>query len=226
MIITLVIASVLGIFAFSRSWKYALFISPMHTLSQSNNTIALTFDDGPSAERTPALLHLLQRYHVKATFFMLGENIEKHPDIARAVFQHGHLIGNHSYNHPRFIFTSPAFIRDQIVRTDRLIQATGQADVHYFRPPYSSKLIMLPWVLRSMQKVLVTGTYDPPAEYTSPLNPTKIANEVITHSQAGSIIYLHDGKSSDSATFIQSVELIIQGLYKKGFTFVRIDGVQ
>lgn len=63
----------------------------------------MTFDDGPSAERTPALLELLDKYDIKATFFMLGKNIEKYPEISRQVYEQGHLIGNHSYDHSRLI---------------------------------------------------------------------------------------------------------------------------
>jgi len=150
-------------------------------------------------------------------------DIEKYSDIAQAVYDQEHLIGNHSYNHPRLIFKSPSFIREQITKTDQLIKSLGQKNVQYFRPPYSSKYIILPLVLQSMNKKLVTGTYDPPAEYISPYNSRNVANEVIENTKSGSIIYLHDGKTADSEQFAESVELIILGLRGKGYKFVRLD---
>ncbi len=221
------ILSLLGIatltFLYSRPRNRALFISPIHKIETEEKIVALTFDDGPSDVRTPALLEMLEKYKVKATFFMLGINIEKYPDIAQSVFDHGHLIGNHSYNHPRFLLKSPAFTKDQIQKTDILIQSLGQFSVECFRPPYSFKHIILPLVLKALKKKLVTGTYDPPAEYLIPYDAKNIANEVIENTQPGSIIYLHDGKGTDKEAFVESVELIINGLQEKGYKFVTLD---
>ena len=221
-------------FLYSRSWKNSFFLDPLYEIhiaevdsggfKPHRKVVALTFDDGPSSTRTPALLDLLNSYNVKATFFMLGEMIEKYPGIARRVLDDGHLIGNHSYNHPRLILKSPGFIRDQIEKTDSLIHWLGQEKVEYFRPPYSSKFILLPWILSSMNKQLVTGTYDPPSEYASPYNGEKVADEIIANITPGAIIYLHDGKSSDVEEFLRSVELTIIELRNQGYEFVRVDG--
>ncbi|MEM7375355.1 MAG: polysaccharide deacetylase family protein [Bacteroidota bacterium] len=221
-ILIILLLLVLGLF-YSRSWERALFIEPYFRIQTEDKLVALTFDDGPSPQRTLPLLRLLQEKEVKATFFMLGENIEKHDSIARKVFEEGHLIGNHSYDHPRLILRSVAFTRDQIVRTDRLIQRLGQKEVRYFRPPYSSKYIILPILLRSMNKILVTGTYDPPSEYKSPYDGQQVAQEVMENVQPGSVIYLHDGIHRDPEAFIQSVDLIIDSLRASGYRFVRLD---
>lgn len=211
-------------FQYSRSWQNALFIDPIYKINAAESkVVALTFDDGPSKLRTPGLLKLLQDYDIRATFFMLGMNIEKYPDIAQAVFDHGHLIGNHSYDHPRLIFKSPSFVKGQIKRTEKLINGLGQEEVLYFRPPYSSKYIILPLLLRSMNKKLVTGTYDPPCQYISPLNAQRVADQVIENTRPGSIIYLHDGKNTDKEQFLNAVELIIIGLQEQGYFFVTLD---
>ncbi len=210
-------------FQYSRSWENAFFINPVYKIVTDQKVVALTFDDGPSETRTPALLDILSKYNVKATFFMLGENIEKYPDIAQTVYDQEHLIGNHSYDHPRLIFKSPSFIREQITRTDQLIRLLGQKDVQYFRPPYSSKYIILPLVVQSLDKKLVTGTYDPPSQYISPYNARNVANEVIENTRPGSIIFLHDGKATDQEQFVESIELIIIRLKEKGYKFVRLD---
>jgi peptidoglycan/xylan/chitin deacetylase (PgdA/CDA1 family) len=210
-------------FQYSRSWKHALFIEPIYDIRTGEKVVALTFDDGPSEARTPALLELLDQYNTEATFFMLGQNMEKYPEIARAVFDHGHLIGNHSYDHPRMILKSRKFMKNQIIRTDSLIRLTGQKEVVYFRPPGTSKNILLPLVLKSMGKKLVTGTYDPPSEYAAAYNAEKVATEVIANAVPGSIIYLHDGKNTGKEEFIESVELIIVGLKDQGYSFVTVD---
>ncbi|MDI6402376.1 polysaccharide deacetylase family protein [Balneolaceae bacterium ANBcel3] len=221
--LTLTLIVGIATFQYSRSWQNAFLINPIYKIATDEKLVALTFDDGPSQTRTPALLDLFNRHNVKATFFMLGENIEKYPDIAHAVYNQGHLVGNHSYNHPRLILKSPSFIRDQIKKTDLLIESLGQKEVIYFRPPYSSKYIVLPFVLQSLNKELVTGTYDPPSQYISPYNAQNVANEVIKSTKQGSIIYLHDGKDTDQEQFVESIELIIIGLKEKGYKFVRLD---
>lgn len=114
-------------------------------------------------------------------------------------------------------------MRDQIDSTDKLISDLGQTEIKYFRPPYSSKFIVLPLILSSENKTLVTGTYDPPAEYEIPFNADKVASQVIENAQSGVIIYLHDGKDSDKEQFLQAVEKIIVELKQKGYNFVRID---
>ncbi|MEL7531212.1 MAG: polysaccharide deacetylase family protein [Bacteroidota bacterium] len=212
-----------GLFLYTRSWENSLFIDPLYQLDPQEKIVALTFDDGPNAKRTPPLLDLLAKHEVKASFFMLGLQIEREPEIAKRVFEAGHLIGNHTYDHSQMIFKSPSFMRAQIERTDSLIQAFGAAKPTYFRPPYSSKYVILPWVLKQMGKTLVTGSYDPPSEYRSPYPAQQVADEVLANVQNGSIIYLHDGKSSDVEAFLQSVELIIVGLKAKGYRLVRID---
>lgn len=210
-------------FQYSRSWQNAFFLNPIYKIKGNEKVVALTFDDGPSPTRTPALLDLLNKHSVKATFFLIGQNIEKYPEIAQAVYNQGHLIGNHSYSHPRLIFKSSSFVREQINKTEQLIKSLGQTEVTYFRPPYTSKYIILPLVLNSLNKELVTGTYDPPSQYISPYNAINVANEVIVNTEKGSIVYLHDGKEDDQQQFIESVELIILGLKENGYKFVRVD---
>ncbi len=210
-------------FQYSRSWQRAFFVEPLYQLDAAARVVALTFDDGPSAVRTPPLLDLLDSLQVKATFFMLGQKMEQHPAVAREVFERGHLIGNHSYDHPRMYFRSPAFMKDQILRTDSLIRSLGQVEVTYFRPPYSGKFVILPLLLSSLDKVLVTGTYDPPAEYERPYDGQKVAGQILENARPGLIVYLHDGPSRDAGEFLKSVELTIGELRNRGYTFVTLD---
>jgi peptidoglycan/xylan/chitin deacetylase (PgdA/CDA1 family) len=207
---------------FGRSWSRALFINPIYKLEMDTKVIALTFDDGPSPARTPLLLDLLDKYQVKATFFMVGQNIEKYPDIARKVVDRGHMVGNHSYSHPRMIFKSPQFVREEIAKTNQLLGGIGSGDYVYFRPPYTNKFIVLPWVLRSMGMKLVTGTYDPGTQYKTPFPAQEVSRQVIDNAQPGSIVYLHDGSSNDPELFTEAIEHIIVELKQQGYQFVTL----
>src|SRR2546425_12660844 len=98
--------------------------------------IAMTFDDGPSASLTPKLLDLLAAHHIKATFFVIGENVAEHPEIVARAAREGHEIGNHSWSHPNFAKMSQENVRSQLQRTDDAIKnATGIRPM-LLRPPY------------------------------------------------------------------------------------------
>src|SRR5437868_8457195 len=100
--------------------------------------IAMTFDDGPSATLTPKLLDLLAAHHIKATFFVIGENVAEHPEIVERAAREGHEIGNHSWSHPNFGKMSDEGVRGQVQRTDDAIkEATGTRPI-LLRPPYGS----------------------------------------------------------------------------------------
>src|SRR5438105_13217576 len=100
--------------------------------------IAMTFDDGPSAKLTPKLLDLLAAHHIKATFFLIGENAAENPDIVAREMREGHVVANHSWSHPNFGKMSDEGIRSQLRRTDDAIRsATGSRPI-LLRPPYGS----------------------------------------------------------------------------------------
>src|SRR5438270_8314059 len=100
--------------------------------------VAMTFDDGPSAKLTPKLLDLLAAHHIKATFFLIGQNVGEYPDIVAREMREGHVVANHSWSHPNFGKMSDEGIRSQLRRTDDTIRsATGNRPT-LMRPPYGS----------------------------------------------------------------------------------------
>src|ERR1700730_8573443 len=100
--------------------------------------IAMTFDDGPSATLTPKLLDILAAHHIKATFFVIGENVAQHPEVVARAAREGHEIGNHSWSHPNFGKMSDDGVRRQLQQTDDAIKsATGKRPT-LMRPPYGS----------------------------------------------------------------------------------------
>lgn len=106
--------------------------------------VALTFDDGPT-KNGDQLISLLAKYNVKATFFLIGKEIETYPDGAIRIVQAGHQIGNHTYSHNRMVLKRPSYIKEEIERTDQLIRQAGYKGEIDFRPPNGKKLIGLPY---------------------------------------------------------------------------------
>jgi peptidoglycan-N-acetylglucosamine deacetylase len=210
-------------FRYNKPPHRALFLTPLCHLSTNEKIVALTFDDGPSLWRTPPLLDLLDKHQVKATFFMTGAAMERNFHIVEQVVERGHLIANHSQNHKRLIFKFPDEIEYEIDKTDSLIRLTGTDGLKYFRPPHGDKMIVLPYLLKKKEKILVNFDVGCPSQYHSPLNPDKVADEALNGARPGSIIVLHDGWDREVDAFIESVEKIIVGLKQKGYRFVRID---
>ena len=98
--------------------------------------IALTFDDGPSAKLTPKLLDLLAAHHIKATFFLIGQNAAEFPDIVAREVREGHEVANHSWSHPNFNKMSDEGVRTQLRRTDDAIRSAINSRPTLLRPPY------------------------------------------------------------------------------------------
>src|SRR5579871_3124498 len=118
-----------------RGRSSALFAPSRYRGDTSRAVLALTFDDGPS-ESTPALLEVLAKHGVRATFFMCGKNVRRLPEVARQVHAQGHEIGNHTDSHPRFDFKSPDYIYREIAAAQDTIQETTGVTPRLFRAPY------------------------------------------------------------------------------------------
>lgn len=186
---------------YDKPWNRALFITPIYKLPTTEKIVALTFDDGPSPIRTPALLDLLDKYEIKATFFVLGNKVEQYPEISKEILSRGHQLSNHSYSHARLILKSPTFIGTEIDKTTDILRSLGDSDLQFFRPPYTHKLFILPVLLNQRGMFLVTGSYDPSSQYQKPLQGDQVAKQVIDNIEPGSIIYLHDGRDDSQDEF-------------------------
>jgi peptidoglycan/xylan/chitin deacetylase (PgdA/CDA1 family) len=101
--------------------------------------VALTFDDGPNDPYTSQLLDLLARHQARATFFLIGRFVRRRPEIARAIRQGGHLLGNHTMTHPSLLWERPSRVREELLACNSAIEdATGEA-VKWFRPPFGAR---------------------------------------------------------------------------------------
>jgi peptidoglycan/xylan/chitin deacetylase (PgdA/CDA1 family) len=102
---------------------------------RARRALHLTFDDGPHPDHTPRLLDLLAAHDARATFFLIGREAERHPELVRRIVDAGHVLGNHSWSHPQFDRLDLAAQREEIERTDRLLQSLDGLPRHDFRPP-------------------------------------------------------------------------------------------
>jgi chitin deacetylase len=123
--IILLMASVLTLWKIGNSRTYQVFGQIVPRVNLSQKVVALTFDDGPTAGFTDEILQILDDENVKATFFLIGGEMEKHPDEGKKIVAAGNDVGNHSFSHTRMILVTPSFVRGEIEMTDDLIRSAG-----------------------------------------------------------------------------------------------------
>lgn len=193
----------------------------VYAVSTKEKVVALTYDDGPHPVYTPQLLDVLDKYHVKATFFMVGERMEEYPDIVREVIRRGHVIGNHTYTHPHDIKldTSEQVIRE-LDRCEEVIERfTGQR-AHLFRPPrgLTDGTVFSIAEEEGYETVLWTICAD---HHDAP-RPLQMAQRVIRNIRPGAIILAHDGRFFMRWKDVAATPMIIEALQKQGYRFVTI----
>ena len=187
MAVILIVLLLAGLFQVTKLRTFQLFGGLTYQAETKEKVIALTFDDGPT-KNVDQLLPLLDEYNAKATFFLIGNEIEKHPEEAKKIIEAGHQIGNHTYSHKRMVLKSPSFIEEEIEKTDELIRSVGYEGEIDFRPPYGKKFVGLPYYLNKTNRETIMWSLDPETYYTS---VDEKINYVLENIQPGSIILLH-----------------------------------
>ena len=153
--------------------------------------VALTFDDGPDPKATPAVLDLLKREEIPATFFCVGENVAAHPEIAKRIAADGHLLANHSYTHPWYVSVLRGLaLRREMERTQEAIEAAAGVRPKYFRPPSGMTGPNFRGALKKMGLTLVGWDVRSLDTVTT---PKKTVARIVRLAADGSIILLHDG---------------------------------
>jgi peptidoglycan/xylan/chitin deacetylase (PgdA/CDA1 family) len=192
---------------------------------RGSKRIALTYDDGPNDPHTLKLLDVLAKHNVRATFFMVGRFVQQRPDIARAVAQAGHVIGNHTFTHPQLIFESEAQTRIQLVDCHQALQDAIGEHSTLFRPPFGGRRPATLRIARQrgLQTVMwnVTG-YDwsaPPAAV--------IERKVERQMRGGDVILLHDGGyralGEDRAQTVIATDSLIRRYKDEGREVVTVE---
>lgn len=181
--------------------------------------ISLTFDDGPDPNQTPLVLEVLRRYNVKATFFLIGKEAEKYPDLVKRIVDEGHTIGSHTFSHTSQTTLKPvkAYIEELRKTSDVLHYLTGLR-VRMFRPPFgvTNPLIeksrnymnyhVIGWSIRSYDTVFWR-------------NPEKITKKILSRVSGGDVILLHD-RCTNSEVLVDN---LIKELLYRGFYFTTVD---
>jgi peptidoglycan-N-acetylglucosamine deacetylase len=180
-------------------------------------SIAMTFDDGPSATLTPKLLDLLATHHIKATFFVIGENVAEHPEIVERAAREGHEIANHSWSHPNLGKMSDESVRRQLRQTDDAIKnATGKRPT-LMRPPYGSITAREKrWIHDEFGYDIILWDVDP-YDWKRP-GPAVVRARILKETRPGSIVLSHDIHPGT----IEAMPSTFDELEAKGFKFVTV----
>jgi peptidoglycan/xylan/chitin deacetylase (PgdA/CDA1 family) len=192
-------------------------------LPAGTRKLALTYDDGPNDSYTLQLLEVLARHQVRATFFMIGRHVTAQSQIARAVAEDGHQIGNHTYTHPNLIFCSPAQVREQIAACERALTDAVGEHARWFRPPYGGRR---PDVLHACRRAgLEPIMWRASSHDWSLASAEAIDRKVMRQIRGGDVILMHDGgptPGTDRSKTVQATDVLIRRLKADGYEFTTI----
>lgn len=184
--------------------------------------VALTFDDGPDQRFTPQVLDILKQHNVKATFFLIGYKSENNPKIVKRIQEEGHVIGNHSYNHPNFPKLPRSLFERQTLQTQTILKSLLGYEPKLLRPPYGAiNEEQLKWAIS--QQFLVVN-WDVDSLDWKGLRPEEITANVLDHVHPGAIVLQHSagGHGQDLSGTVQALPVIIESLQKDGYELVTV----
>jgi peptidoglycan-N-acetylglucosamine deacetylase len=179
--------------------------------------IAMTFDDGPSAENTPRLLEILKQRNIKATFFLIGQNAAANPDIVRRILAEGHEVGNHSWTHPQLSKLSDDRVTAEITKTQDAIKDASGYTPTLLRPPYGA---ITPrqreWIANQFGLNIILWSVDP-FDWKRP-GASVITQRILSQVRPGAIILSHDIHKQT----VDAMPATLDALIAKGYKFVTV----
>lgn len=215
----ILLAAAYGLFQVSKARTFQFFGEITARVETNEKIIALTFDDAPT-KYSNEVVDLLAEKEIPATFYMIGTNIEQHPEEAKYIVSKGHELGNHSYSHPRFYFKSLSFIDNELQTTNKLIKESGYKGDITFRPPYGKKLFGLPWYLSQHNIKSITWDVEPDTYF--PGDSDALIAYTLEKTKPGSIIILHPFCAEQCKAVREALPVIIDKLKEQGYTFVTV----
>ncbi|HTJ35932.1 MAG TPA: polysaccharide deacetylase family protein [Dactylosporangium sp.] len=225
-LIVLLIAAGLGV-------SYWLLMSPFapssrdypHRGPDAERVVALTFDDGPNEPYTSQILDLLAAHDIRATFFHVGQCVERHPEVAMRVIDAGHVVGNHSLSHRFGTYLRPRAFEREVERTQGILaQVTGRTPA-LARTPWLWRQPLLLRMLRRRGLHAVAGEFGHALEVFQP-SGVRMARRAVAKTRPGSILIFHDGfdgRGGNRAETVVAVRETIAGLLARGYRFVTVD---
>ncbi|MDN4071828.1 polysaccharide deacetylase family protein [Fictibacillus terranigra] len=210
-----------GTYKLMNARNFQLFSGLTSHVETKQKVVAITFDDGPTMN-VDKLLPILERYHAKGTFFLIGNELEKNMAEGKRIAKAGHQIGNHTYSHKRMVLKSPSFIKQELKKTNALIRQTGYEGTIDFRPPNGKKLIGLPYYTNKLNMDTITWNLEPDTYYTAVSDKVRYVTKNV---KPGSIILFHP-MYDRSGNELESIEKTLDVLSKKGYKFVTVNELQ
>jgi len=195
-----------------------MFPNYIWNIPTTSKTIYLTFDDGPTPEITNWTLNILNQYNAKATFFCIGNNIEKQPDVFQNILNNGHTIGNHTYNHIKGWKTKTKDYLNNVALCDTVLKSQNSK---LFRPPYGQlKPKQGKQLIELGYKIIMWDVLS--LDWDKNVTPEACFNNVISKTKNGSIIVFHDSiKASKNMKF--ALPKVLEYFSEKGYNFKAID---
>ncbi|WP_082683561.1 polysaccharide deacetylase family protein [Fictibacillus sp. FJAT-27399] len=187
---------------------------------KTKKVAALTFDDGPDGKTTDQILYILKKYHVKATFFVVGKQVKAYPSVIKRIHKDGHYIGNHTYSHPSLTKSNRTKIRSELTKTNQLLHPLIGYQPAVMRPPYGSyNNLVISEAKRAHMKVVIwsVDTRD-----WSGVSTGTILNTVKKETRPGAIILQHTIPHKNMSNTTVALPKIIERLKKQGYTFVTV----
>lgn len=202
--------------------------TPIVNIAAPARVVALTFDDGPSADTTDAILQILRQNHVKGTFFETGEHTAAHPEVVAKVAAAGHAVGSHSWNHPRLSTLTEADLTAQLESSTAAVADAVGHEICLMRPPFGDANAAVDAAVARL-KLTKVGWTDNPIDWENP-SAAELTRRVLGAANGHPmILLLHEHGTEDpqqvgpSAT-VQALGDIIDGLQRAGYSFVQVDG--
>jgi peptidoglycan/xylan/chitin deacetylase (PgdA/CDA1 family) len=191
-------------------WLRWLYPKAIWRMNPKEHAVYLTFDDGPIPQSTPFILDTLREHGIKATFFMVGDNVRKHPELYKQIVDEGHQVGNHTYNH------LGAFKHWTITYAINAHKANELIHADYFRPPHGWMRLSEYWWLKHAFKIVMWDVVT--RDYSKWLTADDVVNNVKKYTRNGSIITFHDSLKSIDKLRLALPESI-KWLKEQGYEF-------
>ncbi|GBU07048.1 polysaccharide deacetylase [Bacteroidales bacterium] len=192
----------------------AFFPGAIWRIDSSAKNVFLTFDDGPIPHITPWVLDILDCYQIKATFFCVGDNVRKHPEIYQMILDRGHTVGNHTFSHVQGLPMSSKSYMDNVIKAEHYIKS------EYFRPPHGHLRFSQYFKLRKRYKVIMWDVVT--RDYSKRMTAQGVFNVVKKKTRNGSIIVFHDSLKAKERIKV-ALPLSIEWLLAQGYTFQSIN---
>lgn len=219
-LIVIVLVAILAFFVWaSADIGSNVYLKTLCKAKTEDKVVALTFDDGPDAEMTPRVLDVLKEYGVKATFFLIGKNVDKNPEIVKRIILEGHTVANHTYSHAGlFPLNGSCKVRDELQKCNATIYHTIGLKPKLFRPPFgvtnpiigsvsnSMGFKAIGWSIRSLDTIKTRSRVD-------------VCNGILKKLHCGAIILLHD-RCNDADVLLR---ILIPAIIEKGYNITTIE---